>query len=200
MKVKSLIKAIGFISPLVMLGLVSCGGGNDVASSGATAVSAAAKPTTSPTTLTEPKINGQIDERTGVAPVVAQAGIAPTLDLCLRSRTYGGSFVPLTTFTTPTFNACRDLLPNYAFAPEGQDWTTQSNGGCLKSVTWKSPRGITLALTANEENLCRTAADALYTEVTLSNQAVIKSNGNQCALFGGFWTQQDELHYKCFPS
>ena len=59
------------------LGLVSCGGGNDVASSGATAVSAAASasnasPTSTPSTAaTEPKVNGQIDERTGVAPVVA---------------------------------------------------------------------------------------------------------------------------------
>ena len=56
------------------LGLVSCGGGNDVASSGATAVSAAAP--TSTTTTTEAKLNGQIDERTGVAPVVARMDIA----------------------------------------------------------------------------------------------------------------------------
>ena len=74
---------------VVTLGLVSCGGGNDVASSGATAVSAAAptpastttatasapSTTTAATTTTEPKVNGQIDERTGVAPVVAQATI-----------------------------------------------------------------------------------------------------------------------------
>jgi predicted small secreted protein len=61
--------------------LASCGGGNDVASSGASAVSAAATPDVSPasapsttsvaTQTTEPKINGQIDERTGVAPMVA---------------------------------------------------------------------------------------------------------------------------------
>ena len=62
--------------------LASCGGGNDVASSGATAVSAAATPDVSPasappttsvaTQTTEPKINGQIDERTGVEPVSAK--------------------------------------------------------------------------------------------------------------------------------
>ena len=61
---------------LAALGLVSCGGGNDVASTGASAVSAAAPVTTTTTTAAkqtnEPKINGQIDERTGVAPVVAQ--------------------------------------------------------------------------------------------------------------------------------
>jgi len=61
--------------------LTSCGGGNDVASTGATAVSAAASasnasPTSTPSTAaTEPKVNGQVDERTGVAPVVAQATI-----------------------------------------------------------------------------------------------------------------------------
>jgi len=70
---------------VVTLGLVSCGGGNDVASSGASAVSAAASATTTTATAstlstlatptTEPKVNGQIDERTGVAPVAAQATI-----------------------------------------------------------------------------------------------------------------------------
>jgi len=72
------------------LGLVSCGGGNDVASSGASAVSAATSATTpdvitnttatTPTvsTPTKPKINGQIDERTGVAPVVAAMTVGGT--------------------------------------------------------------------------------------------------------------------------
>ena len=70
-----------FITTLMLvatLGLLSCGGSNDVASSGASAVSAAAAPSavSKPATpTTEPKVNGQIDERTGVAPVVAQATI-----------------------------------------------------------------------------------------------------------------------------
>ena len=63
---------------VVTLGLVSCGGGNDVASSGATAVSAAAP--TSTTTTTEAKLNGQIDERTGVAPVVAKMTISGSVN------------------------------------------------------------------------------------------------------------------------
>lgn len=70
MKFKSLLVTIGLITPLVMLGLVSCGGGNDLASSGASAVSAAAPtsaaaPSTTATAAsapaTAPKINGQID-------------------------------------------------------------------------------------------------------------------------------------------
>ena len=64
-----------YITALILaatLALVSCGGGNDVASSGASAVSAAAPST--PTT--EAKVNGQVDERTGVAPVVARMHIA----------------------------------------------------------------------------------------------------------------------------
>jgi hypothetical protein len=69
----------------VIFGLVSCGGGNDVASSGATAVSTMASATAtattatesttavaSPNAITQPKLNGQIDERTGVAPVIAK--------------------------------------------------------------------------------------------------------------------------------
>ena len=58
------------------LALVSCGGGNDVASSGASAVSAAAPST--PTT--EAKVNGQVDERTGVAPVVAKMTISGSVN------------------------------------------------------------------------------------------------------------------------
>ena len=57
-------KLLVLLFSLATLGLASCGGGNDVASSGATAVSAAAP--TSTTTTTEAKLNGQIDERTGV--------------------------------------------------------------------------------------------------------------------------------------
>jgi len=82
---------------------MSCGGGNDVASSGATAVSAAATSTPTPSTTAvtatptptnaEPKVNGQIDERTGVAPVAAQAtlgtkrppGNPPTEGGCMSS-------------------------------------------------------------------------------------------------------------------
>ena len=70
----------------ITLALASCGGGNDVASSGATAVSAAAPTTT--TVGTEAKVNGQVDERTGVAPVVAaMTAWSPTSNGgCLRSR------------------------------------------------------------------------------------------------------------------
>ena len=70
----------------VIFGLVSCGGGNDVASSGATAVSTMASATAtattatesttavaSPNAITQPKLDGQIDERTGVAPVIAKS-------------------------------------------------------------------------------------------------------------------------------
>ena len=92
MKFKSLLVTIGLITPLVMLGLVSCGGGNDLASSVASAVSAAAPtsaaaPSTTATAAsapaTAPKINGQIDERTGVAPVAAMTIWSPAN--CLTS-------------------------------------------------------------------------------------------------------------------
>ena len=64
-------KLLVLLFSLATLGLVSCGGGNDVASSGTSAVSAAApasnaSPASAPSTAaTEPKVNGQIDERTG---------------------------------------------------------------------------------------------------------------------------------------
>ena len=75
--------------------LTSCGGGNDVASTGATAVSAAApasnaSPTSTPSTAaTEPKVNGQIDERTGVAPVAAQMTVGGSATY--YTQNFGGS-------------------------------------------------------------------------------------------------------------
>jgi len=69
---------------LAALALVACGGGNDVTSSGTSAISAAA-PVTSPdasTTSTplsmpstEPKVSGQANDQNRVAPVVAQATV-----------------------------------------------------------------------------------------------------------------------------
>ena len=130
------------------LGLVSCGGGNDVASSGASAVSAAASATTTTatasapstttaaTTTTEPKVNGQIDERTGVAPVVASMTLAHTVTACLASMTYGGTGPllyggsgPLLGRTTaPTLAQCSAVLPSA--------WTVYSNGGCGASMSF----------------------------------------------------------------
>jgi hypothetical protein len=84
------------------LGLVSCGGGNDVASSGASAVSAAAPATTNDATTastpTEAKVNGQVDERTGVAPVVAAlTAWSPTANGgCGNSSSFNGSGPALT--------------------------------------------------------------------------------------------------------
>ena len=130
---------------VVTLGLVSCGGGNDVASSGASAVSAAAPasnaspasaPSTPATTPTEPKINGQIDERTGVAPVVAQMTIAQTVAACNASGTYGGGGQAtgplLSASTNPTLGACIAVMPGIAY---GNPWNPGQNGGCLESVS-----------------------------------------------------------------
>jgi len=101
---------------LASLALVSCGGGNDVASSGASAVSAAAPvttttataPSTPATTATEPKVNGQIDERTGVAPVVAaMTPWSPT------ANGGCGSFMNAMVYLTPPQQcACNNALKN----------------------------------------------------------------------------------------
>ena len=96
----------------ITLALASCGGGNDVASSGATAVSAAA-PVTTTTTTTEAKLNGQIDERTGVAPVVAAlTAWNPTSNGgCGNSSTYGyGNSGP--SLTNAQYNACNSAFSN----------------------------------------------------------------------------------------
>jgi len=70
-------KLLVLLFSLAFLTLVACGGGNDVASSGATAVSAASPVTTPATPTTEPKLNGEINERTGVTPMVADSCPTP---------------------------------------------------------------------------------------------------------------------------
>jgi len=86
---------------------MSCGGGNDVASTGASAVSAAASATT--TTATEPKVNGQIDERTGVAPVAAQMTVWTVYSNggCGNSSSLGGTGPAL---TQSQLSACNNAM------------------------------------------------------------------------------------------
>ena len=109
-------KLLVLLFSLATLGLVSCGGGNDVASSGTSAVSAAA-PSTAPstpttTTTAEAKVNGQIDERTGVAPVVAQfTAWSPTANGgCANSWMFGYGNGP--TLTNAQYYACSSALGN----------------------------------------------------------------------------------------
>ena len=108
------------ISLLASLALVACGGGNDVASSGASAVSAAAPATTPSTTpatpTTEPKVNGQIDERTGVAPVGA-------------AMTIGGSCYYGRAFNIQDGISCRTADGWSLFYPT-------ANGGCANSSSF----------------------------------------------------------------
>ena len=98
--------------------LASCGGGNDVASTGASAVSAAAPVTSTTATAsapskaaTEPKVNGQVDERTGVAPVVA--AMTPWSPYanggCANSSIFGGIGPVL---TNAQFTACGNAIGN----------------------------------------------------------------------------------------
>ena len=90
-----------YITALILaatLALVSCGGGNDVASTGASAVSAATSTASTPAIpTTEAKVNGQIDERTGVAPVAAMTLWSPTANGgCGNSSSFKGSGPALT--------------------------------------------------------------------------------------------------------
>ena len=93
-------KLLVLLFSLAALALVACGGGNDVASSGASAVSAAA-PVTAPstpttTTTAEAKVNGQVDERTGVAPVAALMTIWTVYSNGGCAKSFGGNGPRLT--------------------------------------------------------------------------------------------------------
>ena len=110
---------------LVTLGLVSCGGGNDVASSGATPVSAATSVTTPDVisnttaatltvpTLTKPKINGQIDERTGVAPLAAQMTVGSGGSCANNGVTNVQADLPCSVANCYNTGVLTDSLPPY---------------------------------------------------------------------------------------
>ena len=185
--------------------LASCGGGNDVASSGATAASAAAS--TSTTTPTEAKLNGQIDERTGVAPVVAKMTIAQTVVACTASATYGGTGALLTATTAPTLAQCATALPGYA---TGNPWTVYSNTGCGDASNF-SGGGPTL--TSAQYNACvvpwsptayggcykssNWAALSLAQQQTCVNALGNVSSSQQCSALGGSWSCSFLGSYAC---
>ena len=155
----------------ITLALASCGGGNDVASSGASAVSAAAPPLTTTTAsapstaATEPKVNGQVDERTGVAPVGAKMTVAPTVATCLASSNYGGTGPLLTAYYYIAY--CAAALPGFA---TGNPWTPYLNGGCANSNTFG---GSGPALSSAQQSIC--------------NYAIQTANQSQCSALGGWW-------------
>lgn len=163
------------ISLLASLALVACGGGNDVASSGASAVSAAA-PATTPsrtpaTPTTEPKVNGQIDERTGVAPVGA-------------AMTIGGSCYYGRAFNIQDGISCRTADGWSLFYPT-------ANGGCANSSSfgYSGP-----ALTVAQQAACNFAiygsapGIGVYTGANLNQcnslGAVMNLYQNSCASSG----------------
>ena len=108
-------KLLVLLFSLATLGLASCGGSNDIAASGTSAVSAAATAPATTTPTTEPKVNGQVDERTGVAPLVAMMTVAPSCSDyegfnvcgCGNSTNLGGSGE---TLTATQFTACSNAL------------------------------------------------------------------------------------------
>jgi len=129
-------KLLVLLFSLVTLGLMSCGGGNDVTSSVTTAVSAATSTTTpvvTPNTTaatptvsapTKPKINGQIDEQTGVAPVAAQMTVWTVYSNggCGNSSSFGGRGPAL---NRNQHNACVTAIMN---SPNPEDCINLGGG------------------------------------------------------------------------
>ena len=172
-------KLLVLLFSLATLGLASCGGSNDVASSGATAASASAPVTTTTastastpaTTTTEPKVNGQIDERTGVAPVGA-------------AMTIGGSCYYGRAFNIQDGISCRTADGWSLFYPT-------ANGGCANSSSfgYSGP-----ALTVAQQAACNFAiygsapGIGVYTGANLNQcnslGAVMNLYQNSCASSG----------------
>ena len=162
-------KILVLLFSLATFGLASCGGSNDVASSGANAVSAAAPVTT--TVAPEAKINGQVDERTGVAPVGA-------------AMTIGGSCYYGRAFNIQDGISCRTADGWSLFYPT-------ANGGCANSSSfgYSGP-----ALTVAQQAACNFAiygsapGIGVYTGANLNQcnslGAVMNLYQNSCASSG----------------
>ncbi len=141
------------------------------------------------------------------APVVAQATIASTVELCSASATYGGSGALLTATTAPTLAQCAAALPGYA---TGNPWTVYSNTGCWDSSNF-SGGGPTL--TSAQYNACGggwspTAYGGCYTSsnwaaISLAQQQSCVSalgsvtSSEQCSALGGSWSCSFLGSYAC---
>ena len=204
------------------LGLVSCGGGNDVASSGASAVSAAAPVTTTTATApstaaTEAKVNGQVDERTGVAPVVAQAtlctGPCPSppnpwtvyYGVCTKSTSFGGMDRPLTPAQTSacialvaqatvaqTVEACEASASYGGTGPRFTDPIIQHCWDALPGYAWGSPWVVTNYGGCARSSSFGGSGPALNTaqQYACGEALTYASNTSECSQLGGNYVTQ----------
>ena len=203
-------KLLVLLFSLATLGLVSCGGGNDVASSGASAVSAAA-PVNSPdasttstplsTPSTEPKVSGQANDQSRVAPVAAQArvwtpygtsGCAQSSSFCgygpaLTSQQYAACIVELAVDTSMSYSAqCQWAGGEWTYVNSVTGsyycnvscsnkalWSPYANGGCVQSSSFG---GSGPALTSQQYAAC------------VGEVAGQGDNPDACLLLGGSQT------------
>ena len=184
-------KLLLLLLSLASLALVSCGGGNDIASSGASAVSAATSASTpdvipnttatTPTvsTPTKPKINGQVDERTGVASVIAQMTIAAK-----RMVGSGSGYCPQGNGnTTGSCTGCSYGPPNCTdcFVSTGQQYTTTYCSNCNVCVAGSNDC-IQGALGCNQCNVATGYDDGYWcTNGTLNGLPSCVQSSNSCS-------------------
>jgi hypothetical protein len=207
------------ISLLASLTLVSCGGGNDVASTGASAVSAAAPATTTATpTTTEPKVNGQVDERTGVAPVAAQITVA------LAGEVSSCGSIPIVYARSGAYysklNQCRSSYEVLKAPQPGQ------TGIGMMCIVLPPPEPVAGAVGACQVGMIQTVIAALPVFDPTANGGCLNSSSYggsgpalsaawqsacnnalfnattnpQCNALGGNWQDQSECNYSAYAN
>ena len=128
---------------VITLGLVSCGGGNETASTGAS-VTAQATTATVLACNTSASFGGAGPALTNTTNPTLEACNAAITFSCNASITFGGTEPALTATTSPSLKTCIAVMyetnsnnPNGAKVLAGQAtiWTPYSNGGCLQSVS-----------------------------------------------------------------
>jgi len=161
------------------LGLVSCGGGNETASTGASVTAQA-------TTATVLACNASASFG-GAGPLLTETS-NPTLEACKAaiaftcnaSTTFGGIEPALTDVTSPSIKTCLAVMnesnSNGAKVLAGQAtiWTPQSNGGCANSSSYQFGGNGAAFTSMAQLTACNLAVDYATTNA-------------QCRALGGSW-------------
>jgi hypothetical protein len=166
------------------LGLVSCGGGNETSSTGAS-VTAQATTATVLACNASASFGGAGPLLTGTTNPTLEACNAAITFTCNASTTFGGTEPALTATTSPSIKTCLAVMnesnPNNpsgskVLAGQATIWTPYSNGGCGNSVS--------VNLFANGPPITNAQVDACV------NAAFVAQTLAQCNALGGSFSAQ----------
>ena len=173
------------------LGLVSCGGGNQSSSTGASVTAQATTATVSACNASS-SFGGAGPALTETSNPTLEACNAAIAFTCNASTTFGGIEPALTEATSPSIKTCLAVMnesnPNNpsgskVLAGQATIWTPYSNGGCGNSVS--------VNLFANGPPITNAQVDACV------NAAFVAQTLAQCNALGGSFSPQVITYGSC---